>query len=154
MFCTNCGKALPKDSVVCGYCGERLQIDDLVDDVKEEASSTKPASKKGKNYIHQSVLLPAGVQVISKKNKPLKTSSFFVSEVLLLVPVLNIILLFIWAFHGSVNDNRKFFARSILIWLLLIVICAFGFITYFSVWGYLFDGQYLLNQLKLFVNNL
>lgn len=154
MFCTNCGKALPKDSMVCGYCGEKLQIDDLIDNVKEEDSIAQATSKKGKTYIHQSVLLPAGVQVINKRNQPLKTFSFFVSEVLLLIPILNIVLLFIWAFHSSVNDNRKFFARSILIWLLLIVICVSGFLTYFSIWGYLFDTQYILNQLKAFVNNI
>jgi hypothetical protein len=50
MICTNCGKEVPKQAKVCGYCGQRLNIDTSapVKTVEKPAAPEKhkPAAKK------------------------------------------------------------------------------------------------------------
>jgi hypothetical protein len=60
----------------------------------------------------------------SGKHKPISTAGFFFTQLLLLIPLLNILLLFVWAFRKRTNANRQAFARSILIWMLLFLIIA------------------------------
>ncbi|MDO4730895.1 MAG: hypothetical protein Q4B14_02035 [Clostridia bacterium] len=52
-----------------------------------------------------------------KKYKPMSTIGFFFTQLVLYIPVINIILLFVWSFRKNTNRNRKSFARSNLIWL-------------------------------------
>lgn len=235
MFCTNCGKMLPEDSLVCGYCGAKVDLDDRIGieeqedrqenfmrDVepfekieepqrsekkapfhKEESPETKEPSlkeetaiksrekkyfgkkreikkKKPKNQTtkeknkydtaelpkHRIVeapkrkskvdqmVLPAGVQVLNKRNRPMKTASFFWTQVVLLIPVLNILLLFIWAFRKHSNANRKAYARSILIWIILVMIAVFSVLIAMLVMRYPMDLNYWIEQLKAWVNSI
>ncbi len=97
--------------------------------------------------IQQSVI-PAGVKVVNKYNKPLSTVSFFLTQIVLWLPIINIILLLIWAFRKKSNANRKAYARSILIWLLLIVIAlVIGIITLLAL-GYPLNINYWLNEIQ------
>lgn len=236
MFCTNCGKMLPEDSMVCGYCGAKVDLDDdmigsqeqqnwqenFMRDVeplekieereeseekapfhKEESPETKERSlkeetaiqssqkkyfwkkreikkKKPKNQItkeknkydtaelpkHRIVeapkrknkvdqmILPAGVQVLNKRNRPMKTASFFWTQVVLLIPVLNILLLFIWAFRKHSNANRKAYARSILIWIILVMVAVFSVLIAMLIMRYPMDLNYWIEQLKVWVNSI
>ena len=236
MFCTNCGKMLPEDSVVCGYCGAKVDLDDdmigseeqqnrqesFMRDVEpfekieepEESEEKAPFHKeefpetqepglkeetaikssekkhfgkkraikkkktknqmtkrknkydtaelpkhrivetpKRKNKVDQMVL-PAGVQVLNKRNRPMKTASFFWTQVVLLIPVLNILLLFIWAFRKHSNANRKAYARSILIWMILVMVAVFSVLIAMLVMGYPIDLSYWIEQLKVWVNSI
>ncbi len=63
------------------------------------------------------------------KYAPVSTFGFFLMYLLLLIPVVNIILLFVWARKGSKKINRRNFARAALIFLLIIVIWAL--VSYF-----------------------
>lgn len=103
--------------------------------------------------IQQSVI-PAGVKVINKYNKPLSTSAFFWTQVILFLPIINIILLFIWSFRKKSNANRKAYSRSILIWLLIIIIALIIGIIVLLAFGYPMNINYWLNELKLSVNSI
>lgn len=188
MFCTKCGKALPDNSTVCGYCGEimddtidsienndieqlanfpnednikdkpEIKPDDstggneknsLIDNIKNNVTKNNTA-KKG-NKIKQAIILPAGVQVINKKTAPLSTMRFFIMELLLLIPIVNIILLLIWGFRKNSNKNTKAFSRSILIWLLIIMLSIFAALIVMIVLGYPVDVNYWLESLKSYI---
>ncbi|MBE6631728.1 MAG: zinc ribbon domain-containing protein [Ruminococcaceae bacterium] len=52
---------------------------------------------------------------IDPRYKPLGTGSFIGMWFLMLIPVVNLILLLVWAFSSRTNFNRKSYARAILI---------------------------------------
>lgn len=62
----------------------------------------------------------------SRKSRyaPVSTFGFFLMYILLLIPIVNIVLLFVWARKGSKKINRRNFARAALIFLLIMVIWA------------------------------
>ncbi|MBN1768141.1 MAG: hypothetical protein JXR50_07245 [Prolixibacteraceae bacterium] len=55
-----------------------------------------------------------------------KTSDWVITLLLLAIPLVNIIMLFVWAFGSGTNPSKANFAKASLIWvLILIVIYAF-----------------------------
>ncbi len=60
---------------------------------------------------------------------PLRVGQYIGILLLMIVPILNIILLFVWSFGGSVNPNKKNFARASLI------LCAIGLILFILAGG-------------------
>lgn len=58
------------------------------------------------------------------KYAPVSTLGFFLMYILLLIPVVNIVLLFVWARKNSKKVNRRNFARAALIFILILVIWA------------------------------
>ena len=61
------------------------------------------------------------------------------------IPVIGWIMIFVWAFTGS-NESRKNYYRAVLIWLLLSVLLAAGFILVCLVLG---TGPVILKNLHL-----
>jgi hypothetical protein len=51
------------------------------------------------------------------KYAPLSTGEFMLITLLLCIPLVNIILLFIWAFSNNVNINKRNYSRAALIWM-------------------------------------
>ncbi len=49
-----------------------------------------------------------------------RTSSWMVTMLLLAIPILNIIMLFVWAFGGGVNLNKRNLSRAYLILFLIV----------------------------------
>ena len=58
----------------------------------------------------------------SDYSKPLSTGQFLLMFILMAIPLVNIILLFVWAFSGNTNINRRNYCRAALL-LLLIGVC-------------------------------
>ena len=87
-----------------------------------------PSKPEAEGYYSKKKLSPekkleeAYIRRMAKRQRPLKTSSFFWTEFLLLIPGINLVLLFVWAFRKNANANRKAFARSILIWILILIL--------------------------------
>jgi hypothetical protein len=55
----------------------------------------------------------------NKLTKPIKTSSFFLFEILKAIPIVNLVVFLVWAFSSDVNLNKKSYARAQLIWMLV-----------------------------------
>lgn len=45
------------------------------------------------------------------------TGDWFVTQLLLAIPIANVVLLMVWALSSSGNHNRRNFSRATLIWL-------------------------------------
>jgi uncharacterized membrane protein len=56
------------------------------------------------------------------RERPLSTSEFFTTMLLLGIPVVNLVLLVAWAFGGSANLNRRNLSRAMLIFTLIAVV--------------------------------
>ena len=82
-------------------------------------------------------------QPSKSQTESLSTFSFFWMQVVSFIPVVNLIPLLFWSFNSKVNENKKSFARSNLIWsavfifLILFLFLTFVFLKYpldFSFW--------------------
>lgn len=106
-------------------------------------------------YEEQQEAMEYEVPVIKdRRMRPLKTASFFWTQVLLLIPVINIILLLIWAFRERSNVNRKAYARSILIWMVLLLVAALAGVVTMLLLQMPMDINYWIEQFRIMANNL
>ena len=54
-------------------------------------------------------------------NAPISTGEWIITLILMMIPCVNIIMLFVWAF-GNCNTNKKNFSRATLIITLVLII--------------------------------
>ncbi len=53
------------------------------------------------------------------RTAPFSTGGFFLVQLALMIPFVNIILLLVFAFSGSMNVNLQNYSKAILIWMLV-----------------------------------
>lgn len=53
------------------------------------------------------------------RNAPFSTGGFFLVQLAMIIPFVNIILLLVFAFSGSMNVNLQNYSKAILIWILI-----------------------------------
>lgn len=123
MFCTNCGQKLSDNSKICDNCGFIIK-----NPPQSEASSaqTGQAQPSVNVNLNENNSLPP-----CKRTKPLTTANFFFTQVLFLIPILNIFFIIYWSFKKNINENLKSYARSMLIWTIITaIICVFALLTF------------------------
>lgn len=54
--------------------------------------------------------------------KPMTVGEWMITLLLLIIPLVNIIMLFIWAFSGSTHPSKATFAKASLIWTAIIIV--------------------------------
>ena len=67
-----------------------------------------------------------------------KTNEWVVTLLIAAIPLINIIMLFVWAFGGSTNPNKANWAKASLIWIAII----FGFFLLVITFGGVFLQRY------------
>ena len=100
--CPVCGKDVPAQAAFCGECGSNFH-----------AGSATPYT------------VPPQTAVAPEDTSPLKVSDFFVMLLVACIPLVNIILLLIWAFSSGTNVNRKNFCRAYLIMMVIMWVISF-----------------------------
>ena len=100
--CPVSGKDVPAQAAFCGECGYNFQ-----------AGSATPYT------------VPPQTAVAPEDTSPLKVSDFFVMLLVACIPLVNIILLLIWAFSSGTNVNRKNFCRAYLIMMVIMWVISF-----------------------------
>lgn len=100
--CPVCGKDVPAQAAFCGECGYNFQ-----------AGSATPYT------------VPPQTAVAPEDTSPLKVSDFFVMLLVACIPLVNIILLLIWASSSGTNVNRKNFCRAYLIMMVIMWVISF-----------------------------
>ena len=72
---------------------------------------------------------------------PMKLGDWIITKLLLLIPIVNIVLMFMWAFGSNVNPSKKSYFQAELIWTVIsIVLTIVLFIILGSVIYSLFAG--------------
>ena len=124
MFCENCGKELLEGAKFCGSCGAKTGPEQPAPTVAAEPPPVHPVSPPPAYTppVQTAPPRPQGYAPAQPRSypgqpasEPLSVGQYIGMFLLLCVPLLNIILLFVWSFGGSVNLNRKNFARASLI---------------------------------------
>lgn len=88
----------------------------------------------------------------SKRIKPLKTTNFFLIQLVMLLPIINLILLCIWAFRGKTNLNLKAFARASLIWFVLLNILVLSLFITMLIMRYPISISHWFEDFKAYIN--
>lgn len=108
MFCENCGSKMPDGTKFCASCGEKMEVTQP----RYEAVNEPPPRPIQTNTAYQPQ--PSAYRAQSAM-EPLSVGQYIGMYFLMMVPLVNIILLFMWSFGGGVNPNKKNFARASLI---------------------------------------
>lgn len=140
MFCENCGNKIPDEAKFCPVCGATLGATPPSYTAPPYAAPEQPPVRPAAPaYVPQQPVSYAAQQA----NPPLTVGQYLGMYLLMCVPILNIVLLFMWAFGGSVNLNKKNYARAVLILFAVSVVIwiIFGGI-FIGTMGGLMDNSY------------
>ena len=107
--CPRCGKVLPNDAIFCADCGTNLE------------SGSQPAPMTAPAYAKPTA-----------SNAPLGVSDFLVMRIVSMIPLIGLIMLLIWAFSPTDNENRRNFCRAELILYVLGQILGTILLVFFS----------------------
>lgn len=124
MFCANCGNKLPEGAKFCGDCGTKTEpvqpaytasAESAPMSPNQPPSAYPPPVQTAPSY--QQAYTPPQSTAYSGQSgvEPLSVGQYIGMFLLMCVPILNIILLFMWGFGSSANLNKKNFARAALI---------------------------------------
>ncbi len=113
MYCSQCGKALPNEAAVCDGCGAVFNTAQFYTPPPPAYTNTafgQPAQTMPPRLPFEPMtMMPQNLYA------PLSVGQYIGMFLLLCIPMVNIILLLIWAFDGNSNINKKNFARAYLI---------------------------------------
>lgn len=119
MFCEQCGAKLPEGAKFCAGCGAKTEpVQSTYTAAAEPATMHPVPPPQGYTSPAQTAYAPPQPTAYSGQpggNEPLRVGQYIRMLLLMCVPILGIILLFKWSFGGSVNPNKKNFARASLI---------------------------------------
>lgn len=122
-FCTECGIKLNGAEQYCTECGTKIQL-----------QSPQPTNTNN-TYINPYNAIPKNPQPLhlqDSRYQPLSMGAYFAIFVLMLIPIVNIILLIVWATGSTNKVDLRNFARAA---LLFILVCAIGFTIVFVLIG-------------------
>ncbi|MBQ2885843.1 MAG: zinc ribbon domain-containing protein [Alphaproteobacteria bacterium] len=145
--CNKCGNELQKGAIICRSCGQRFigvpSAGDTVSNKQKKAKSVReekmkvkekskaPAESRVKDDV-ASVQENVQKKAVISNDSVLTTGNFISMYVLQLIPCVNIIMLFIWAFGKSSNLNKRNYARAQLIVAVIALVLIF---TLYAVLG-------------------
>lgn len=133
MRCENCGAELADGTRYCTNCGAEVAFNATQENVAENQQQTS-YDQQAYNYAPQQQYYPQPVM-----DPPLSVGQYIGMFLLMAIPIVNLVLVLVWAFGGSVNRNKKNYARAVLIVMLISIVLAiilvaiFG-ITFFAFW--------------------
>jgi fatty acid desaturase len=59
---------------------------------------------------------------VNYQHRPVSVGEWMITLLLMAIPLVNIIMLFVWAFSGSTNLSKANWAKATLLWTLIIII--------------------------------
>ena len=118
-------------------------------ELKAEKKAAKQAEKEAKKAAKaengEVEIEPAEANDTCGSSKPLTTWGFIWRIFLILIPIFNIIPLFVFAFASGINKNSRSFARAVLIYILIGVLLLLAAGTALFI---LFNGQDVIANVK------
>ena len=146
MFCENCGKNLPDGAKFCNGCGAKTEPVQPAYPAAAESAPARPVPPPPAQtaYAPQQTYTPQPpAYSVQPDSEPLRVGQYIGMILLMFVPILSVILLFMWSFGSSVNLNKKNFARAMLIVSAIGIVLSIIFSTaLIGIVGELFGGYY------------
>ena len=121
MFCSKCAAKIPDGSLFCPECGQKLAAEQPAGQQPQAGQLplyAQPQVRQQSPYPPTRASQPAQ-PAYDSLSAPLSVGSFFWMPLIVAIPIVGFILLLVWAFSKDTNINRRNYARSLLIWLLV-----------------------------------
>jgi len=121
MFCKNCGKSISDEAKFCNGCGAKTETAQAAANTAPQPSAYMPPAQAApvpQTYAPPHPYAPPSAPASYSPQpgrEPLRVIQYIGMFLLMSIPLVGIILLFVWSFGGSVNLNKKNFARAMLI---------------------------------------
>ena len=147
MQCTNCGAVLKEGAAFCDNCGQPVVPADSnlrETDAPRSVYGTQPnppnqpyQSANAPNQLHQPYaanpyMNPAPPYNAYQDDSVMSMGSWFVTILISAIPIVGIVMIFIWAFGSTGNANRRNYARAVLIWALIGIVLGILFSVVFA----------------------
>lgn len=149
MICNNCKNEVDDfltEDMTCPFCQKNLSTDK--ENYSKNSSFSEETSEDGENKnVFQ-------LNTFKKKYLPVSTISFFFLQILFLIPFINLVFLFLFSFKNNINENRKAFARSVLVWYALFCTVLLALIAVLVVLHYPLDLHFWFTKFKELVNSI
>lgn len=142
-FCNFCGNSLTADATFCTNCGKSyaqpspnaqpVQPQPIQTQNPSQASST-PGYTQPAQYQHATTASPSPVYSQPASNQyyqqvpnnfqnnntdylkqPMTIGQYIITFIVMGIPLIGVIMMFVWAFGSNVNINKKNYCRAILI---------------------------------------
>lgn len=121
MFCAKCGSTVENGIKFCPACGESM--------LTAAAPAQAPAYAPPPPPAYQAPAYqppPPVYQAMPYQNpalrEPLSVGAYFVTFLVFCIPLVNVIMMFVWAFSSETNINKKNLCRAMLIWAIIGVV--------------------------------
>lgn len=117
-FCTNCGNQVPDGIRFCTLCGAAMK----------EAAPAQPGQQAVQQPVIQQQTMQQAPQpapiyaaptATAYQEEPISTGGYIGIMFLMMLPLINLILLIIWACGGCKKVNKRNFARAMLVWMVI-----------------------------------
>ena len=119
-FCANCGSELNPNAQFCGNCGAPVQKAEV-----QQPANVQPTYNQTNTNNNFTNNIPPEYQ-------PISMWGYFGYELLFSIPCIGFILLLVFSFGGTKNQNLRNFARSYFCYMILVAVLAFIFILIFG----------------------
>lgn len=140
-FCKKCGASMEDGDKFCTVCGVAMDMISQEETSQEEesqgASEYAQSQKKETKNARSGSAAQKTVDSVALEKEPLTFGNYLFLFLILAIPVVNIIVLLIWAFGRERNINRKNFSRAALIYVaavsvlaIVILVGVFGKVAY------------------------
>ena len=112
MYCEKCGTQLPDGTKFCGSCGAKTEA---VQEQPAAPSYAPPAAPQPPRQEYYAPQPNVHSSSYSNTSEPLSVGQYILMFIVYAIPLVNIIMMFVWGFGSEPNLNRKNFARATLI---------------------------------------
>lgn len=114
--CIQCGVDLPEGAKFCSGCGAAIvPAADIPTETTTREVPAQPAPAPAAAPQANEDTPPAP----GSRYEPVSTKGFIGIMFLMLIPLVNLLLLLVWAFGGCRKVNKQNFAKAMLVWMLI-----------------------------------
>ena len=120
-YCTKCGTQVADGVKFCTSCGSPMgaaQPQAAPQQPQPQAAQPQPQPQQ-QAYAQQPYTQPQPQYVPVYTEEPISTGAYIGIFFLLMLPVINLILLIVWACGGCNKKNKTNLSRALLVWMLI-----------------------------------